>query len=429
MSKQGTVRRWLRGTLKAILILVLTGLVASGSYLGYVAIRHTLPVTLPPPSGPYKVGRITTEWTDQSRVDRLAPRSGVRRAIAVWLWYPATPKARGPRAPYTPGIWGQLHFDGILGVGQTSFNAVRTHSLAGAEVASGRFPVAILQPGLGLSAPQYTTIAENLASQGYVVAGITPTYSANLTVLHGRAVHATKTGNPPMDGTNLHTGQAANDGDRLVSAWAADARFAAATIKSLDRAGRFDGHIDPTRTTYIGHSLGGAAALEACRTDPQCAGAADIDGPQFGTVIHAGLDKPFLILTSAGSTCLTGSCQSPTTGEQADRTNARMLLEASTGKAWCHTISGTEHFNFTDYAAYYLTAPLRSLLPLGKIDGNQGLTETNKYLTGFLNQTVDIPVVTEPTEIDRLSRLPFPRHTPRWAEACRDAQARAVSPK
>ncbi|MCW2904066.1 MAG: uncharacterized protein JWO67_6331, partial [Streptosporangiaceae bacterium] len=50
---------------------------------------------------------------------------------------------------------------------------------------------------LGFAAPQYTTLAENLASHGYLVAGVTPTYSANLTVLHGHTLHATTAGNPP----------------------------------------------------------------------------------------------------------------------------------------------------------------------------------------------------------------------------------------
>jgi hypothetical protein len=49
---------------------------------------------------------------------------------------------------------------------------------------------------MGLAVPQYTAIAEGLAGRGYLVAGVTPTYSANLTVLHGGAVKSSPTGNP-----------------------------------------------------------------------------------------------------------------------------------------------------------------------------------------------------------------------------------------
>ncbi|VVJ24906.1 lipase (secreted protein) [Amycolatopsis camponoti] len=54
----------------------------------------------------------------------------------------------------------------------------------------------VLLPGLGFAAPQYTTIAEDLASQGYLVTGVTPTYSANLTLVGGAPVPADEAGNP-----------------------------------------------------------------------------------------------------------------------------------------------------------------------------------------------------------------------------------------
>ncbi|MGH3430053.1 MAG: hypothetical protein ACRD3Q_12985, partial [Terriglobales bacterium] len=54
----------------------------------------------------------------------------------------------------------------IIGLGETRFGAIRTQSLVDAPVAAGKFPLVVLEPGLGFSAPQYTTIAENLASRG-----------------------------------------------------------------------------------------------------------------------------------------------------------------------------------------------------------------------------------------------------------------------
>jgi dienelactone hydrolase len=71
--------------------------------------------------------------------------------------------------------------------------------------------------------------------------------------------------------------------------WAADARSAANQVATLDRAaGPLAGHVDTSRTAYVGHSFGGAAALPACRDDPQCAAAADLDGTQFGPVVRTG---------------------------------------------------------------------------------------------------------------------------------------------
>ncbi|MDT7806060.1 MAG: hypothetical protein QOI78_9493, partial [Actinomycetota bacterium] len=255
-------------------------------------------------------------------------------------------------------------------------------------VAAGRFPVVVLEPGLGFAVPQYTAIAENLASLGYLVAGVTPTYSANLTVLDGTTVPSSEAGNPSaFDSADLHSGQAQATGDRLVDVWAADARFTAAQTARLQAQGRFAGHVDTTSTVYIGHSFGGAAALEACRTDPRCAGAADLDGTQYGAVVHSGLTKPLMLIGSQDS-CVTGICEPATPSDQADQDTARSLLDAGTGPVWCYRLAGAEHFDFTDYGAYYLAAPADFVLALGPIDGNVALTVTNAYLGAFADHVV-----------------------------------------
>jgi predicted dienelactone hydrolase len=386
--RTGGRRRWVRRVLAAILAVALAVLILAGGYVGYVAYRHTGPVTLPAPTGAYRVGRVMFDWTDSTRTDPLAPHPGTARELSVWLWYPAPPDTTGKPAPYAPGAWGRMHLPSIASLGETSFGAVRVHSLDAAPVAPGRFPIVVLEPGLGFAAPQYTGIAENLASYGYLVAGVTPTYSANTTVLNGHLVPASTAGNPPgFGGANLHVGAAQQAGDRLVAVWADDARFAAAQVAALDGSSRFAGHIDPARTAYVGHSFGGAASLQACHDDPRCAAAANLDGTQYGSVVHTGLGLPTLTMASDDS-CVTGTCKVATTGDRADQATARALLAASTGPAWGYQIAGMRHFNFTDYDAYYLAEPLRRRLALGPIDRNRGLTITNAYLAAFLDHAV-----------------------------------------
>jgi predicted dienelactone hydrolase len=399
-------RAWASGTLRTFGVFALAVAVLSGGYVALAAVRRAQPLTLPAPTGPYHVGRTAFDWTDPTRTDPLGP--GIGRELSVWLWYPAAPQATGRPAPYAPGAWEQLHFPGLPGLGQTSFDAIRVHALENVPVAEGRFPIAVLEPGLGLAAPQYTTLAENLASHGYLVAGVTPTYSANLTVLHGRPVPATTAGNPPAF-DSADPAQAARAADRLVAVWAADARFAASQTAGLDRTGLFAQHIDQAHTAYLGHSLGGAAALEACRTDPRCAGAADLDGAQYGPVAHTGLRKPMMIIGSQNS-CVTGVCQPPDPINLAERDIARALLSASTGPAFRYQIDGSRHFDFSDFAAYYLATPLRALLPLGTIDGDTGLDITNAYLTAFLDHTV------HGTPEPLLTRNPSPYHQVRLVQ-------------
>jgi predicted dienelactone hydrolase len=385
--------------LKVLLSLALAIVVAAGGYVVYVAIRHTRPVTLPTPTGQYAVGRTTFDWTDSTRTDSLAPQAGNPRELSVWLWYPARPGTTGPRAPYTPGAWSGLHLPSPIGLAQTSFGAVRNHALDRAPVAAGQFPVAVLEPGLGFAVPQYTTIAEDLASHGYLVAGVTPTYSANLTVLHRGTVHASPAGNPrAFDSADLHADTAQEAGDHLVQVWSADARFTAGQVADLGRAGDFAGHVDTNHTVYIGHSFGGAAALQACHDDPRCTGAANLDGTQFGSVVHSGLDRPTLTMASEDS-CVTGACQPASAADRSDQATARALLAASTGPTYRYQITGMRHFNFTDYATYYLAGPLRSQLALGSIDGDHALAITTAYLTAFLNHVAHDrpePLLTNP---------------------------------
>lgn len=369
-------RRWPR----RLLITLLTLVVLLGGYVGYVAMRAAQPVTLPAPTGAFPVGRTVLDWTDSSRTDPLAPQPNQPRELSVWLWYPAV-RTSAPPAPYLPGAWSGLHMSGVASIAETGVDDVHSHAVADAPFAAGRFPMAVLEPGLGFAAPQYTAIAENLASHGYLVAGVTPTYSANLTVLNGRPVDATPAGNPAaFDSSDLHAGPAQTAGDQLVAVWTADARFTAAQTAKLEAE-----HLN-TKTLYLGHSFGGAAALEACHEDPRCVGAADLDGTQYGPVVHTGLDKPMLLIGSDNS-CITGSCQPASADDRSSLATARALLRASTGPVDHFQITGSEHFNFSDYGAYYLAAPIRSQLALGDVDGTQALTIVNGYLTAFADQS------------------------------------------
>jgi len=123
---------------------------------------------------------------------------------------------------------------------------------------------------------------------------------------------------------------------------------------------------------YTGHSFGGAAALEACRQDESCAGAADLDGTPFGPVVTAGLERPVLLLSSGAD------------GVDRDA-SAHTLAAASGGRVRAYTIAGARHFDFTDYAAYWLAGPVRRLLPLGD---PRTLPIARDYLAAFLATVV-----------------------------------------
>jgi dienelactone hydrolase len=345
--------------IRRLLGLILAGLIViAGGYAGYSGVRSQRSVSLAP-SGPFGVGRTVSEWKDLARASR---------PLSVWLWYPVQPGMSGPTAAYTPGAWSHLH---KFGIGQTAFNRVKTGTLLEAPIADGVFPIVVLLPGMGFSAPQYSTIASSLAARGYVVAGVTPTYSANVTVLDDRLVTATSSGDP----SDLSPA----DAGRLVETWAADARFTARQVEAA-----YQDHVDARHVLYVGHSFGGAASLEACRQDTACAGAADLDGTPYGPVVDSGLTKPLLLLSSGPD----GAATDP---------SARLLFHASSGTAHAYTMPDARHFDFTDYAAYYLAVPVRLALPLGSIDGRRVLTIVSGYLGAFADSAARGTLWTAPT--------------------------------
>jgi predicted dienelactone hydrolase len=368
--------RWVLVGLGCVLVLL-------AWYVLVMAALGSRTVALPALTGKYQVGRTSFEWVDSTRTDPLDPHHGPRK-LAVWLWYPASADAQGGHPAYAPGLWSKLAFGAPVGWFETDFGKIRVRAVDGAAVADGRFPVVVLEPGMGFAAPQYSALAESLASQGYLVAGLTPTYSANLTVLGGQTVTSNKQGNP--EDLGQHSGDAQQTGDRLATEWATDARFVAGQVLALGRTGQFGGKVEP-KIAYVGHSFGGASSLEACRTDPRCAGAVDLDGTQFGQVVDAGLAKPFLIL-GAEDSCTTGTCGPKATDTEGEREAATKLLKASTGPRWLVIVSGAHHLNFTDYGLYFLGPPLRSLIGLGGIDGKRALAIQNDYVAAFLDHAV-----------------------------------------
>ena len=301
MSRLRALPRPVRVGIVAVLVLSVLGTL---SVLGYLEVMRNQEVVLPRPTGSYPVGRASYDWIDDGRVDELAPAKGAKRELLVWVWYPAVPPPPGVApASYLPEDWIRaLERDrGVVG-SQLFQNlaAVRTHSTVDAPLSTARssYPVLIFMPGYGDVVSNYTTIGEDLASHGYVVVGINPTYTTTVVFPDGRETARTPAGTIP-EASGLDIKAVA---DTLVEVWAADARFVLDRLGQLDVESneRFSGHLDLSRTGVFGHSFGGAAALETCRQDSRCRAAIDLDGTPFGEVAKLGLDQPTMFVWAEG---------------------------------------------------------------------------------------------------------------------------------
>ena len=378
--------RLLKRLLKFVAGLGVVMLLALAALLLVLWILAHRPVTLPAPAGPYAVGRVEYDWVDQNRAETFGPGRDGHRELDVWVWYPAG--AGSPTAvpaPYLPDAWRAARAQTQQPAFLAQFviqdmSVVQSHAVLGAGLATAQavYPVLVLQPGLGPILPDYTTLAEDLASRGYVVVGSTPTYSSAVAVFpDGRVAIGNEAGSVSDLATPAEAQQVL---DRLIQVWTADDIFVLNQVAALNQSdpdGRFTGHLDLGVVGFWGHSFGGAAAAETCHLDARCKAGANLDGYPYGDVVQAGLDRPFMTLWSEPS--------SPPDANWLQSTRDMTAMEARLGgDGYQLMIHGSRHFNFTDNSVFF--APfLRLRGGLGPIDGRRFLAITTTYLAAFFD--------------------------------------------
>jgi dienelactone hydrolase len=374
---------------KLIRILVLLAVFAIPVLLGLMWLDHFRETTLPQPTGPFAVGRVMYAWKDAAHTDPMATEPGARRELLAWIWYPAAPtQPSHANSEYLPPSWRSAveHQRGKLltKIMTRDLSRVRTHSMPDAEVSAQQtsYPVVVMRAGLSGLVTGYTSLAEDLASHGYVVVGFDTPYRSSVVVFpDGRVIVRAPQNNLDALGGPEQEQRALE----LVQAWSADVGFALDQLKRLnesDPSGKFLGRLDMQRVGVFGHSLGGATALQFCHDDGRCKAGIDVDGAPLGNVITEGVTQPFMFLLSDHSR----EADKETSPIKAnirsiyDRQPADRRLEIA--------IRGANHYMFSDDGAM-LKSPLvmRMLRVLGivPIDGRRQLALTAHYIVTFFD--------------------------------------------
>jgi dienelactone hydrolase len=334
-------------------------------------------LSLPEPTGPWPVGTTSLHLTDTSRPDPWA--AGVTgRELMVSLWYPATP-SDGPRAQYmTPAESSlQLTTRGITGVPPDALSTVGTNAAVDATPAGHQrsLPLVVLSPGFTNSRSAQTALAEDLASHGYVVAGIDHTYESFATAFPDGRV------------TTCLARQARRPGagfwEKVVAGRAADVCFMLGELTGADPAWPGAALIDASRAAMAGHSLGGAAAIAAMLADSRIRAGIDMDGATWAPIPDDGLPRPFLFL---------GKQSSYAPGQQSPAVRGKPGGPASTWerdwklltgwKRWL-LVAGAVHASFTDLA---LLADQAGIDIGAHLSGARSLDITRAYVRAFFDQ-------------------------------------------
>jgi predicted dienelactone hydrolase len=335
---------------------------------------------LPKPTGPYPAGAAAVWLTDTSRPDPWA--SGVTaRELMVSLWYPAVP-SEGRRARYMTPAESELQLTsrGITGVPPDVLSTTRTNAVSDATPAGRQhsLPLVVLSPGFTNSRSTLTALAEDLASHGYVVAGIDHTYESHATAFPDGRVTTCLAGETPRRDRK----------EEVAAGRAADVCFVLDELTGAHPAWPGAGLIDPSAMAMAGHSAGGAATIAAMLADPRIRAGIDMDGATATAIPDEGLARPFLFLGKQSNyTPGSRDAMTPGTREWKRRRSAVTTWERDwkhlTGwKRWL-VVAGAVHASFIDLA---LLAEQLGIDTGADLSGARSLAITRAYVRAFFDR-------------------------------------------
>jgi predicted dienelactone hydrolase len=389
--------RWRRGQKpRAWWVRGIEGILAIGlSAIAALPLLVFPPFDLPKPSGPMKVGVTDLVVADSSRED---PYFGGKREFAVRAWYPTVEGWEGPIAPYQSAAFSHSAMFGPL----KSFmfghlHRVGTQGYLDAPVNGTNLPVVVFVHGYNAFLAQNTTLAQDLASHGYVVLSVgMPGDAVAVEFPDGRIkefnnrrflantgplyeVYPEMHSNPPSERVLALVRQVIAKTpviDEALRLQVTDVRY---LLDLVERGGlgRLDGHLDASRIALSGQSFGGSVAGQACYDDARCKAAVNLDGMQFGDLVGTELGKPVMFMENGDQT-------GPWLNDMSYRAPKRP--EGAPEVIYLR-VEGAKHVDFADFT---LASPLlKRYVPnkvLGKIDGERMLALTSESVLVFLDR-------------------------------------------
>ncbi|MEU2718791.1 hydrolase [Streptomyces sp. NPDC007205] len=335
-------------------------------------------LTLPAPTGHYRVGTVDLHLRDPRRKDPWLP-SPRPRELMVTLWYPATHTAHHPVAPWLQPA-AAAHFLASHQVPPNTVTLPTTagHTRAPVDHKAGKLPVLLYSTGRGSDRATGTALAEDLASRGYLVVTLDDTHDdSEVQFSGGRLELSTMPPNTPAS--------------RVIAARVADTRFVIDQLNAIAHGHNPDvdhthlpyglSHaIDMKRIGMFGPSLGGAVVPAAMQADSRIHAGADLDGQFFGPETTRDLRRPFLLFS---------------------RHNHDRNTDPSWATLWKHLhgdkfdlrLRGAQHLTFLDYEALFSQAPgafkqspAQLVRSLGTIAPDRAFEIQRTYLAAFFDK-------------------------------------------
>ncbi|KAF3046380.1 hypothetical protein E8E12_006309 [Didymella heteroderae] len=326
----------------------------------------------------YDVAISTASLTDTGRLDPFA-NNGSSRRVMITSFLPVASCRRKDLQKYMLPATAAFEDEkfGAYGLPNGSFHALELETCA-SKFPSPRqqgkeesFPLVIFSGALGTSRLLYSSMLQSIAAAGYLVISLDHPYDADVVEF--------------SDGT-LIKGVDISDDDleaalatRVEDIVYVHRQLSNQSVANVLVPGYRDGCKKALlRTAVVGHSFGGAAAAAAMLSLPSIRGGVNLDGTMFGSVLSAGLSRPFLLMGHENKT---------------QETDPSWKATWPNLKGWKREleVKDAAHYSFSDLPLITETLGLQGQLPqevgqlLGNIEGNRMMNLTVSYLTSFLD--------------------------------------------
>lgn len=339
------------------------GVFGSLYFLIAFIIPHIFPYfEVPSPSGTYPVGTTYYQSVDLTRNEFYTSDPKDHRTVFYQVWYPAQVSTKPNNAPYLPYL-SEMKF----GISKYLLDYLeRVPTSSSLEVAvhpqQKNYPVLVFSHGLGLGvlgSNSYTRLAQELASRGYIVVGITHSFHSTVTLSTDGEGHffdyqqvipnITKSGELIFD--------------QIVDLQTEDIHFVLnqlTQINQIDPKRNLQGKLDLTRLGVFGHSIGAISAVNAALTtkNENLRAVASLDGFPLNSIPKGKkLRQPFLYIGA-------DPVHNGLTPEQLDRLGS-YKVELMKKDDRDITIKGSVHNSFDDL---FFFAPLLKYLAADKLN-------------------------------------------------------------
>ncbi len=311
-------------------------------------------IELPKPTGKYKVGQ-STKYYENTKSNR---------PLTFQIWYPGLEQTK-ENIPFqsTAEAKAISDFQGWPLFHNSFMMLMNSHSMKDINVVPNMaFPILIYNHGYGGATRVYQTVCEDLASHGYIVVSLghkeesayllkedgsvmkySPTnafYAKRAPEINNQAIGIEQS--VILNSNNLKEIKQAYQKlvelsplhTESVNLWCMDTKEVILKLKDINNNDKhLKGSFDFNTMGIFGHSVGGATAGELSRTTTFKAGI-NIDGFQFGNLIHSQLKIPFLFISS---------------NEEGERyLRISPFAEASASETYHAIIKGFSHSSFSD---------------------------------------------------------------------------------